>query len=191
MLVAPTLLAASNAQHTSASFFRPLSRHMHIRMQNNVQAAAPAQLQTVLQLLGLLEEFGHCHNLGLSRRQSVLTRCTGWRSLHPAASKLPPLTDLRSKSSEAPNDTQVTFRSCASQRFSACTSPNPWILRRGAPCSPTAANSCNRDAVCVLFCVGNHDVSAESREVCLLKQRVNSLSVLQNLRQKSKFSTEG
>ena len=32
------------------------------------------------------------------------------------------------------------------------------------------------------FCVGNYDASAEPREVCLLKQRVNSWSVLQNLR---------
>ena len=37
--------------------------------------------------------------------------------------------------------------------------------------------------MCILFCVGNYEASAESREVCLLEQRVNSLSVVQNLRQ--------
>ena len=37
--------------------------------------------------------------------------------------------------------------------------------------------------LCILSCVGNSDASAESREVCLLKQRANSVSVLQSLRQ--------
>ena len=37
--------------------------------------------------------------------------------------------------------------------------------------------------VSFFFCGVNYDASAESREVCLLKQRVVSLSVLQNLRQ--------
>ena len=38
--------------------------------------------------------------------------------------------------------------------------------------------SCTIFAVCILFCVANYDASAESREVCLLEQRVNSVSVL-------------
>ena len=39
--------------------------------------------------------------------------------------------------------------------------------------------SCTIFAVCILFCVANYDASAESREVCLLEQRVNSVSVLE------------
>ena len=48
---------------------------------------------------------------------------------------------------------------------------------------PSQTASQTKHAVCIVFCVGNCDASAETRELCLLKKRVNSLSALQNLRQ--------
>ena len=43
-----------------------------------------------------------------------------------------------------------------------------------------SAHKKKKSECCVYpFWVVNHDASAESREVCLLKQKVNSLSVLQ------------
>ena len=47
-----------------------------------------------------------------------------------------------------------------------------------------SAHEKKKSECCVYpFWVVNHDASAESREVCLLKQRVNPLSVLQKLRE--------
>ena len=71
--------------------------------------------------------------------------------------------------------------------------PTPKHVEHNITSSKSRKNTCTRKkkhAVCILFCVGHSDASAESREVCLIKQRVTSLSLLPKPSPKPRFTTE-